>query len=356
MARGHGRRSILGATAAVLVSLPRQPGHAEHRNAAGPAPRDEWESFRARFVTGDGRVVDTGNGGISHSEGQGWGLLFAEAFDDQATFRRILAWTRRALARPQDRLHAWRWQPGRARPVEDANNATDGDIFIAWALSRAARRWQDPDLALLAGEMLRDLEALCIRQVDGRTLLLPAAFGFDHPRHVVVNPSYYVFPAFPGLARLRPAGPWKELTAEGCRLLRQARFGPWQLPADWIQIDRPHGAPRPAQGWAPRFSYDAVRVPLYLSWAGLTEEPALAAARLFWGGEASSRPAWTDLDGRAVAPYAADAGIQAVAEAVTATRRPGPRFPPLSEARSYYAASLLLLSRLAVAERPQLAL
>src|SRR5690606_25275712 len=41
-----------------------------------------WTDFRTRFIADDGRVVDTGSGGVSHSEGQGWSMLFAEANDD----------------------------------------------------------------------------------------------------------------------------------------------------------------------------------------------------------------------------------------------------------------------------------
>jgi endo-1,4-beta-D-glucanase Y len=40
------------------------------------APED-WAAYRDRFVMADGRVVDDANGGISHSESQGYGLLLA---------------------------------------------------------------------------------------------------------------------------------------------------------------------------------------------------------------------------------------------------------------------------------------
>ena len=76
--------------------------------------REEWEAFKSLYVSPDGRVVDTANQDSSHSEGQGWGLILAEAFDDEASFNRILGWTRRELRRPFDNLHAWAWRPGRA--------------------------------------------------------------------------------------------------------------------------------------------------------------------------------------------------------------------------------------------------
>ena len=43
----------------------------------GTVAESDWAAYRDRFVLADGRVVDDGNGGISHSEGQGYGLLLA---------------------------------------------------------------------------------------------------------------------------------------------------------------------------------------------------------------------------------------------------------------------------------------
>ena len=46
----------------------------------------DWEVFRQDFVEASGRVVDNGQGGISHSEGQGYAMLFAVHYGDRATF------------------------------------------------------------------------------------------------------------------------------------------------------------------------------------------------------------------------------------------------------------------------------
>lgn len=45
-----------------------------------------WGDFKQQFVSSDGRVIDSTNKGISHSEGQGYGLLFAVYFNDRETF------------------------------------------------------------------------------------------------------------------------------------------------------------------------------------------------------------------------------------------------------------------------------
>ncbi len=57
--------------AARVVALP-----ARSLCAAG----SDWRLFIKRFLASDGRVIDNGNGDISHTEGQGYGMLLAVAF------------------------------------------------------------------------------------------------------------------------------------------------------------------------------------------------------------------------------------------------------------------------------------
>jgi len=68
------------------------------------ADLENWERFKTRFISAEGRVIDTGNGHISHSEGQGVVMLLAVAYDDQATFKRIWAWTDKNLGIRDDGL------------------------------------------------------------------------------------------------------------------------------------------------------------------------------------------------------------------------------------------------------------
>ncbi|MDQ1079376.1 endo-1,4-beta-D-glucanase Y [Pseudoroseomonas cervicalis] len=349
-----GRRSLFALCTAVMTAVPRLPGHAEFRGTPTLGGQEEWAEFKRRYLEPSGRIIDTGNRNVSHSEGQGWALVLATAYDDQPAFDLIYRWTRRELRRPYDSLTAWSWKPDRPRAVEDTNNATDGDIFIAWALSRAAHRWKRPELREEARAIAQDLHRLCVRDVDGRAVLLPAAFGFQHPGYVVVNPSYYIFPAFPVLAQLHPEGRWDELHRNGLELLRDARFGRWGLPADWVRLADGQ-RPRPAWGWPPRFSYDAIRVPLYLSWAGRQDEPAAQAALSFWTAFPGGMPAWTEFTANSIAPYAADTGMRSIALLVADPAARARDLPPVNAASDYYPAALTLLSRLAAFERPPMA-
>jgi endoglucanase len=326
----------------------------------GPLGADaaEWQAFAARFLRSDGRVVDDANGGISHSEGQGWALLCAERAGDQVAFERILRWTRRHLARRGDALFAWRFRPDQG--VDDPNNATDGDLMIAWALLRGGRRWAEAEYMAQAAAIARDVLRLLVRQVGEDVVLLPGLAGFEQREHVVVNPSYYAFPAMRALAQAVPDPLWLRLAADGIALLRRARFGRWGLPPDWLAVPRGGGRLAPAPGWPPRFSYDAVRVPLYLAWAGLGQEPAALAATRFWTDPAHPvMPAWADLRADSVSPYRASSGIQAIlrlaqarqpadAELATPGMTAMVAVPAVDEANDYYSAVLTLLARLAL--------
>jgi endoglucanase len=314
---------------------------------ANARPDDpEWRSFRQRFLAAEGRVVDSGNGNVSHTEGQGWALLFAVHFNDRASFDRILGWTRRHLQRRGDALFSWRWRPNVARPVDDPNNATDGDIYIAWALLRGAARWSDPGLRAQAVAIGRDLLRLLWREAGGQGVLLPGLNGFESPAELVVNPSYFVFPAYAALAEAVPDPRWERLTADALAILRVGRFGAWGLPPDWLTLPRAGGRPSLPTRWPPRFSFDAVRVPLLLAWGGYAAEPAAAAAVAFWASPGA--PAWVDLRNGAVAEYPISGGIGAIA-ALAGRVRPVP-LPAVSSATDYYGASIGLLVALACAD------
>ena len=336
------------------------PGRLPFAPWGSAAPEDlaEWEAFKTRYVRPDGRTVDTANGGVSHSEGQGFTLLLAESMDDRATFERALDWTWQNLRRRGDALLAWRWKPGVPRPTaEDMNNATDGDLLVAWALLRGAARWGVPAWRLEAREAIAAIRRRLVQEVAGRLVLIPGTQGFTRANQVVMNPSYYIFGAIRAFAAVDDRAFWRRVEEDGLALLRQARFGRWNLPADWVSVSRSDGRLAPAEGWPARFSWDAVRVPLYLAWAGLHGEAPLAAAAGFWTDAAHAEmPAWTDLRSGAVSPYAATAGVAAIAglSVASASRRPPNRAllagMRVAGAQDYYGAALVMLARLAARE------
>jgi endo-1,4-beta-D-glucanase Y len=84
------------AMAIALIMMLSAPAQAvEGESTILPA---EWSSYKESFVTEDGRVVDTANNGISHSESQGYGLILAVLAGRPAGFRAHLELHPHAIA------------------------------------------------------------------------------------------------------------------------------------------------------------------------------------------------------------------------------------------------------------------
>lgn len=343
---------VIGAGAAGIGSAAAQTPVASGQVEAIDEGRRDWMEFKRRYIATDGRVVDTGNKGISHTEGQGLGLLFSVAYNDPQTFDLVLGWTAKNLRRSNDTLHAWRYQPGLPYPVADWNNATDGDLFIATALLRSSKKWGRPDHAQAAAGIARDVLKLLVREAGPWLVLMPGVEGFDFPDNVTVNPSYYVLPALTELAEVAPSPAWARLRNDGVKMLEAARFGQWRLPPDWLRVSKEDGSLKPHPRWPARFSYDAIRVPLWLAWSKQHDSP-INEAFTQWTEAHPVTPAWVDLTTAATADYPAPPGMQAVARIATAAQQSSgkptaaPLFPSLRTSPDYYSAALVLLSRMA---------
>lgn len=300
-----------------------------------------WQQYRAAFIAPDRRVLDTGNNGVSHSEGQGFAMLLALAANDRETFDALYSWTERTLKTTDSGLYAWRFDPSQTPQVSDPNNATDGDILIAWALLMASEKWDNPDYARRS----QTLRAAILREVvtvhAGKRILLPGRIGFNDAENgtVVFNLSYYVWPALDQFARFEPM--WNDIISDGLALTAGSRFGSWQLPSDWIQIDA-EGLVSPAAGRPPRFGYDAIRVPLYLAWSKRSAD--LENYRRYWSETEQSDgwPAWVDVVTGEFAPYRASVGAGAVASLVLGRNIIQPQ-----KDIDYYSNSLMMLSLIA---------
>ncbi|OWV67887.1 endoglucanase [Rhizobium sp. R339] len=252
-----------------------------------------WSAYKAKFLDASGRIVDNGNGNISHSEGQGYGMLLAYLSASPADFEQIWYFTRTELLLRDDGLAVWKWDPNVKPHVTDTNNATDGDMLIAYTLALAGTAWKRNDYILAASRMAQSLLAETVVRTDGRTLLMPGAEGFkaaDRDDGPVVNPSYWIYEAIPVMAVLAPSDDWKKLSEDGVALLKTMQFGPRKLPAEWVSL---RGQPRPAEGFDAEFAYNAIRIPLYLARGGVTDKALLT--RLQQGMSPDGLPATIDL-------------------------------------------------------------
>jgi len=244
-------------------------------------PDGAWELYRQKFVTAEGRVIDDVNGGISHSESQGYGLLLACLAGDRASFARIFGFTRTELLIRDDGLAAWRWDPKASPHVTDINNASDGDLLIAEALACAGSRWNMPAYSAAARQVARSLAKVALLKRGGETWLMPGAAGFsekDRPDGPVVNPSYWIFEALPAMAQLTGDQSWLQAQVTGLRLLDALAKAKMPAP-EWVSVK---GPPRPADGFPAQFGYNAIRIPLYLMRAGLADRARMEPFRQAW--------------------------------------------------------------------------
>lgn len=319
----------------------------------GTVSTADWRAYSDRFVAPTGRVIDDGNGGISHSEGQGYGLLLAFAADDRAGFERIWSFTRTELMLRDDGLAVWSWQPT-APHVRDTNNASDGDLLIAYALAEAGWAWNEPAYLAAATGIATVLGKKTVVKDSGQVLLLPGVEGFGRdarPDGPVVNLSYWIFEALPVMAQLAPATDWEGLAKTGMALSEAARFGAEKLPTDWISVRNKQV--EPAAGFDPEFGYNAIRIPLYMMRAGITDPTLLAPYEKAWLGAGKLGPAVINVKTNAVENPLNEPGYRILGAALACVRD---KTPIPADLRTfvptlYYPSTLHLLSLSFLTER-----
>jgi endoglucanase len=244
-----------------------------------------WETWANRYVQDDGRMLSSSmEANHSTSEGQSYGMLFALIGNDQARFEHLWAWTRANMLGSQlsTRLPGWLWGQGKDGrwQLQDANSASDADLWIVYSLLEAARLWQRPEYRVDALQLLKTIEANLVVTLPGLgKMLLPGPEGFVQPDHLWrLNPSYLPRPLLQRLAKEQPKGPWKEIADNTVKLIRGS--SPRGYVADWVGYRGTSAQSGlfvvdPVKGGLG--SYDAIRV--YL-WAGMTPRTDPAYSQL----------------------------------------------------------------------------
>ncbi len=323
-------------------------------NLAHAAEPPQWSQYKARFLAPEGRIVDTGNKNISHSEGQGYGMLLSVHYDDRPTFELLWAWSTKHLRVRGDALFSWKFDPKAAGDrVPDKNNATDGDLLIAWALLRAGAKWGAPEYREAARAILADVKRKLVWRSPMGPVLLPGEKGFFDGKKAVLNLSYWIFPAFDDFARVDDGAFWRSISKSGLSLLRASRFGRWRLPSDWVEY-RPGQPLKPAASMNTEFGYNAIRIPLYLIWGRQGGSADITDIERFWdhSRKAAGSGPTVNLITNVIARYPAPIGMRSVYELVEFVQRSCAGAPPrpTRKARDYYSATLLLLSQLVARE------
>jgi endo-1,4-beta-D-glucanase Y len=347
------RRDIILATMAVMGLAQAGPAFGQTSDLPHPLT-DIWEAWKAAYMEPDGRVVDFLQDGASHSESQGYGLLLAATMQDAAAFDAIDDWTIRHLRIRQDNLLAWRWLPRATPTVPDRNNASDGDLFYAWALIRAAKTLDRPALTERATAIARDLSDTCIQSHpdgSGRLVLTPAAAGFQRDTGLIWNPSYLMPRAMEDVADATGTDRLRIAARDGKSIL--ADLAARGLVPDWIELRAEGNAP--VAGMSDANGYEALRVALFLIWSGVPQHPAVAQqARAYSeaGTVAGGTPTVMDRVTGRVLEASADPGYSAISGLVrcAATADEGSFVPSFDPSQPYYPATLQFMTLLAQIE------
>lgn len=231
-----------------------------------------WNTFKAQFVSSDGRVVsDDGEGGRTYSEGQSYGLFFALLANDRKGFDTLLRWTENNLCGGDlgARLPAWLWgkRPDGSWGVLDSNPASDADIWIAYVVGEAARLWKEPRYHALGARLAQRILAEETADIPQLGLtLLPGPRGFvEGEGRWKLNPSYMPPQVMQRLTTLYPQAGWKQLAQSSEKIILGS--SPKGFTPDWTIYDAQQGflvddkGKEKGQG-----GYNAIRV--YL-WAGM---------------------------------------------------------------------------------------
>ncbi|BDG01013.1 glycosyl hydrolase family 8 [Anaeromyxobacter oryzae] len=241
-----------------------------------------WSYYRYTHVSG-GRVVALDEGGVTTSEGQGYGLLRAVWMGDRAAFDQIWRWTRENLQVREDRLLAWRWKDR----VLDRNAATDADEDVALALVLASRRFGDPRYLEAARPLLADVWAHEVIRA-GKRWIPTAGNWAPAERYPTIHVAYLAPYAYEVFAAVDAARPWKELVASSYDVLRFLFVEKGlALPPEKIWVDPRTGAlllEKPGGAGPDVSGYDSVpiywRVALDARWFGRRGEAGLRARML----------------------------------------------------------------------------
>ncbi|WP_299668212.1 glycosyl hydrolase family 8 [uncultured Psychromonas sp.] len=312
-----------------------------------------WIVYKQQFIE-SGRVLDGENNNISSSEGQGFALLFAVFSNDRDQFQEMWAWTQKNMQRED---HLFRQQYTATEKglcdnqcISAQRNASNGDIIIAWALLAAENKW-DRQIYLVEGLRVLDvIKTKLIRQKFGYQLILPSETGFELPDDSIqLNLSYWVFPAFNLFAEVTGDPIWAEVYKSGTSLLETARFGDWNLPADWMILSDDKVTLEGAN--STEYGENANRLPLYLMLAQDYQAQLMTPFMNFWA--KIPLPASMNLLTGQASLQTANSGMQAI-KTFTEARMNNTEAKPLPEVTAeagHDSATLILLSQLPIVKK-----
>jgi endoglucanase len=196
--------------------------------------------------------------------------------------------------------------------------------------------------------MARRIRETSIANTPSGPVILPAQQGFERGGRYTLNPSYWVYPAIDVLALVDEQAFWSQVRSAGLRLLALSRFPVvGGVPPDWIVLHPDARLGLPDDPSRRRFGFEALRIPLYLCWAGITDRDLFSAYLAVWSSD--DTPAWVDLANGDRAAYALQRSHRAarsVLQRCLGQRVAPPAAQLLVDETDYYGSTLMLFATL----------
>ncbi len=219
------------------------------------------KDFLDSYVDPDGRVVRRDQGGDTVSEGQAYAMLVAVGIGDRERFDRVWRWTRDNLQRP-DGLLSFLWRDG---AVADPQAASDADLDAARALLLAATRFDDQSYRQAGLEIAKGIAEEETARSGGETVMLAGPWA-DYEDRLVVNPSYFAPRSYALLSEATGDDVWQSLADSSRRISAELVADGTRLPPNWAAIrgdmEVQATGPPSNEGEAPKYGFDAARLPL----------------------------------------------------------------------------------------------
>lgn len=220
-----------------------------------------WSEYKSLYITDDGRVIDRVNSDITHSESVGYAMYLALQNDDLKTFKKIHVWYINNLKKNKFGLIAWKWGKDKdgSWHTLDTNNASDGDLWIAYDNLCMYEKTKEQKYKEEALALMQNIKKYLLLKQNTSVYLLPGKEGFKHGDKIEINLSYYLFFIFDAFQKYDNDTIWEQLSKDGIKLIVASRFTPLHLNADWISIDMKTDKIELAKNSS--FGYDALRIP-----------------------------------------------------------------------------------------------
>ena len=314
-------------------------------------------AFLDRYESSSGRVVRLDQGSDTVSEGQAYAMLISASIGERADFTRAWQWTQAHL-QERDGLLAYHWQGGR---VTGSEPASDADLDAAHALVLAAQKFHEPTLLRAGGRIGRAVLSHETAQTAIGPVLTAGPWAVSSR---TIDPSYFSPTGFQALYRASGNPTWQRLEQTSYAIInRLTSASGLQLPPDWATLDSAgHATTASApSGESPRYSYDALRVPVRM--AGSHTSYGVGMAARLWhffapGHPAPSGAAYT-LGGRVMTSGQNPAMLAGAAAAAFAAGQRNAARSLLSRALSltrstptYYGMAILALTQLDLDNSP----